>query len=111
TVGLLRVGAFDPLSAAGTERYNRLQQRYFDNVDPMMVSASVSGLWLRQTTGKTSYVLNARSMTQNEPKFSHVVLLSFDGQDHFLKRFNAATAELPDQPSLLPNLQILQPNN
>jgi lipopolysaccharide export system permease protein len=110
TVGLLRVGAFDPLSAAGTERYDRLQQRYFDSVDPMMVSASVSGLWLRQTTGKTNYVLNARSMTQDEPKFSHVVLLSFDAQDHFLKRVDAATAELRDQVWVLQNAQIIEPD-
>src|SRR5689334_20317402 len=33
-IGLLRVGAFDPLAAAATERYELMQRHYIDNEDP-----------------------------------------------------------------------------
>ncbi len=108
-VGLLRVGAFDPLAAAATERYDRMQQQYFSSQDPMMVSAGVTGLWLRQTTGDESYyVLNARNL--NEARFSTVVLLVFDGKDRFLKRIDAASAELRNQQWGLTDVQIIEPN-
>jgi len=110
TVGLLRVGAFDPLASASTERYERMQQRYMNAIDPMMVAASASGLWLRQVTDTESYVLNARTMNQRESKFDNVVLLSFDKQDRFLKRIDAARAVLSDQQWLLQDVQIVEPN-
>jgi lipopolysaccharide export system permease protein len=108
-IGLLRVGAFDPLAAASTERYERMQQRYMNTLDPM-VMASASGLWLRQMTGTRSYVLNARSMDQRDSKFDNVVLLSFDDKDRFLQRVDAQKAILRDQAWLLQNVQIIEPS-
>ena len=110
TVGLLRVGVFDSLAAAATDRYDRMQQQYLAALDPMMVTASISGLWLRQTTDGSSYVLNARSMVQGEPRFSSVVLLNFDAQSRFVKRIDAATAELRNQAWLLQDVSIIEPN-
>ncbi len=111
TVGLLRVGAFDPLAAAATDRYERLQTRYLDRFDPMMVAASISGLWLRQTTqDKTSYVLNARGMRPGGHTFDNVILLMFDDRDRFLRRVDAGMAELRDQAWLLDDVQIIEPN-
>ncbi len=108
-IGLLRVGAFDPLSAAATERYERMERRYIGNADPLVV-AGPSGIWLRQATLKDSYVLHAHAMTQNRPIFNGVTLLSFDSSDRFLQRIDAAVAELKDSAWVLKDVQIIQPN-
>ena len=91
-VGVLRVGAFDSLAASSTERYEQMQKQYMNSLDPMMVTASTSGLWLRQASDTESYVLNARGMDQTQSKFDKVVLLSFDAKDHFMRRIDAANA-------------------
>jgi lipopolysaccharide export system permease protein len=110
-VGLLRVGAFDPLAAAATERYDRMQQQYFKAQDPMMATAGTTGIWLRQTTADESYyVLNARNTEPKEARFSNVVLLMFDAKDGFLKRIDAASAELRKQEWELTDVQIIEPN-
>ena len=109
-LGILRVSAFDPLAAATTERYEAMQKRYMHSFDPMLVTASTSGLWLRQATDKESYVLNARGMDQNHTRFDNIVLLSFDSGDHFLRRIDAADATLRGQEWLLEDVQIIEPN-
>jgi lipopolysaccharide export system permease protein len=106
-IGVLRVGAFDPLSAASTERFDRMQQRYINDSDPM-VRVSPTGLWLRQASAKDSYVLNAHSITPNRALFSEVTLLRFDAQDRFLERVDAVNAELKDQAWILKDVQIIQ---
>jgi lipopolysaccharide export system permease protein len=108
-IGVLRVSAFDPLSAAATERFDRMQQRYINDSDPM-VRVSPTGLWLRQATANDSYVLNARSIAPNRALFSEVTLLSFDAQDRFLERVDAASAELKDQAWILKDVRIIQPD-
>jgi len=108
-LGLLRVGAFDPLSAAATDRFERMQRRYIDNADPLVI-ASPTGIWLRQATAKDSYVLHARAMTANKPVFSGVTLLSFDSSDRFLQRIDAEVAELKDSAWVLKKVLIIQPN-
>jgi lipopolysaccharide export system permease protein len=108
-IGLLRIGAFDPLAAAATEHFERMERRYIDNADPLIV-ASPTGIWLRQATSKDSYVLHAHAMAGDRPIFSGVTLLSFDSMDHFLQRIDAETAELKDSAWVLQNVQITQPN-
>ncbi|HEY2417179.1 MAG TPA: LptF/LptG family permease, partial [Steroidobacteraceae bacterium] len=73
-IGLLRVGAIDPLSAAATARFERMERRYIENADPLVV-ASPSGIWLRQATTKDSYILHARTMDGTRPIFHDVTLL------------------------------------
>jgi lipopolysaccharide export system permease protein len=107
-IGLLRVGAFDPLSAAASERFLRMERRYIDNADPLVV-ANHSGIWLRQATSKDSYVLYAKTMDGGRPVFHDVTLLSFDSTDHFLERIDAKSAELKDQAWVLSEVQIVQP--
>jgi Predicted permeases len=81
-----------------------------NSLDPMMVTASTSGLWLRQASDTESYVLNARGMDQTQSKFDKVVLLSFDAKDHFMRRIDAANAVLRDQGWILQDVQIIEPN-
>ena len=108
-IGLLRIGAFDPLAAAATVHFERMERRYIDNADPLVI-ASPTGIWLRQATTKDSYVLHARSMAGNRPIFTGVTLLSFDSSDRFLERIDAETAELKDAAWVLKEVQIIQPN-
>jgi lipopolysaccharide export system permease protein len=108
-IGLLRVGAFDPLAAAATERYELMQRHYIDNEDPL-VSAGVTGIWLRQASAGNSYVLHAHTMETNRPLFHSVTLLSFDSSERFLQRIDAATAELKDQAWILKEVQIVEPD-
>jgi lipopolysaccharide export system permease protein len=108
-IGLLRIGAFDPLAAAATVHFERMERRYIDNADPLVI-ASPTGIWLRQATTKDSYVLHARSMAGNRPIFTGVTLLSFDSSDRFLERIDAETAELKDAAWVLKQVQIIQPN-
>ena len=108
-VGLLRIGAFDPIAAAATQRVESMTQRYLNLTDPL-VTVSPTGLWLRQATGKDSYVLNARSMVSDKPLFNSVTLLDFDAGNHFVQRIDAASAELLDSAWVLKQAVIIQPN-
>jgi lipopolysaccharide export system permease protein len=108
-VGLLRVGAFDPIAAAATQRYESMVQHYLSQADPL-VTVSPTGLWLRQATSKDSYVLNARSMVSDKPLFNAVTLLDFDSNNRFVQRIDAASAELLDSAWVLRDAQIIQPN-
>jgi lipopolysaccharide export system permease protein len=109
-IGLLRIGAFDPVAAAATEHFERMERRYLDNADPLVI-ASPTGIWLRQATTRDSYVLHARSMAGNRPIFTGITLLSFDSSDRFLERIDAETAELKDAAWVLKAVQIIQPTN
>ena len=109
-IGVLRVGAFDPLAAAASDRFDRMQQRYIDDNNDPMVRVSPTGLWLRQATATDSYVLNAHSLSPRRALFKEVTLLSFDAQDRFLGRVDAASAELKDQTWVLKDAQIIQPD-
>jgi lipopolysaccharide export system permease protein len=109
-IGLIRVGALDPMAAAASERYTRMEQRYIDDSMDPMVSASRTGLWLRQVTATDSYVLNARSMSASKPEFNGVTLLNFDSADRFVERIDAASAELKDSAWVLKDVQIIAPN-
>ncbi len=108
-IGLLRIGAFDPLSSAATERFERMETRYLGGGDPL-VMAGPSGIWLRQATNKDSYVLHARNMAANRPIFSEVTLLIFSSTDEFLQRIDANMAELKDSAWVLKQVEIIQPN-
>jgi lipopolysaccharide export system permease protein len=108
-IGLLRVGAFDSLSAAATDRFERMERRYIDNSDPLVV-AGPTGIWLRQATARDSYILHAHSMAENRPIFTGVTLLTFDSSDRFLQRIDAAQAELKESAWVLRDVQIIQPN-
>jgi lipopolysaccharide export system permease protein len=108
-IGLLRIGAFDPIAAAATQRFDSMTQRYLDQTDPL-VTVSPTGLWLRQVTGKDSYVLNARSMVGDKPVFNAVTLLDFDSSNRFVERIDAVSAELLDSAWVLRQAQIIQPN-
>ena len=109
SVGLLRIGAFDPISAAATQRFDNMTTRYLNQADPL-VTVSPTGVWLRQNSGRNSYVLNARSMASGKPLFNAVTLLAFDGNDRFVERLDATSAELLDSVWVLKQVQIIQPN-
>ncbi len=108
-IGLLRVGAFDPLSAAMTDRFERMERHYIDNSDPVVV-ANPSGIWLRQSTATDSYILHAHVMDAVRPLFRDVTLLRFDSTDRFLERIDAKSAELRGQAWELKDVQIVAPN-
>jgi lipopolysaccharide export system permease protein len=108
-LGLLRIGAFDPLSAAATERFERMERQYIDNTDPLVV-ASPTGIWLRQATSSDSYVLHARTLASDRARFSGVTLLSFDSSNRFLRRIDAESAELENSAWFLKGAQIIEPN-
>jgi lipopolysaccharide export system permease protein len=109
-VGVLRVGAFDPLAASTMEHFERMEARYIGGGSDPLIMAGPSGIWLRQASEDDSYVLHARNVEVNRPIFNQVTLLMFSPSDEFIERIDANIAELRDSAWVLDKVQIILPN-
>lgn len=92
-VGAFVVTVFNPLAASLLWRYEQIEARYIEgNVSNLAVSSS--GLWLRQADDYGESVIHAQRITEPELTLHEVVIFRYQGQDEFVQRLDAATAQL-----------------
>jgi lipopolysaccharide export system permease protein len=99
----------DPVTAAMTQRYERLEQRYF-GAAAGLVAGSGNGLWLRQSMPDGQSVIHADHITLDDRTFHGVSILDFAGDDRFLRRVDAPTAMLSAGVWRLRQAWIAEPN-
>jgi lipopolysaccharide export system permease protein len=108
-IGILRVTVLDPVTAAMTQRFERLEARYLGGAAGL-VTASGNGLWLRQTMADGQAVIHADRVSIEDKTFHRVSILNFGGADRFVSRVDAPTARLVAGAWRLPDAWVAEPN-
>ena len=95
-IGGFGVTIFNPVASKMQAAYQALDARLLRNQQEAL-ALSASGLWLRQSSGdETQAVIHALAMTQPGTRLSTVTIFFFRGDDHLIRRLDAATADLQD---------------
>lgn len=95
-LGAFLVTTINPVAAALTARYERLEAQVLDG-DAEVLMVFPNGIWLRQALGDGSAILNAQRVEAVEPlSLQNVVVFEYDAQGRFVARLDAPTAVLAD---------------
>ena len=117
--GVMIVTLFNPASASMSSEYKELKARYIKHKTSLL-AVSDTGLWLRQNDGQRQSVIHARQADAQGINLSQVTIFLYEGEDRFVGRIDAQTAQLKnghwelrdvwlintnDQPRFLPAYQ------
>lgn len=92
-VGIIQVALFNPLASVMLSKFEQLESRYLKR-SVSMLSVSASGLWLRQSDDRGQSVIHARRVAQSDMSLHDVIIFLFEGEDRFIGRIDAETAQL-----------------
>jgi lipopolysaccharide export system permease protein len=119
-MGALKLGALNPLAAITYAKFEQLENRYLKG-SVSLLAVSANGIWLRQADDTGQLVIYAQGVAPDRMLLSKVIVVLYDGLDHFAARIDAASAQLqpghwaltdarvtlPDKPTeLRPTYQI-----
>jgi lipopolysaccharide export system permease protein len=104
-IGGVLLAIINPLSAVLYARYELLEAELFRGQSSLL-AVSPTGVWLRQADGKTNSVVHALRVAPDTMILSDVIIFTFEGEDKFVGRLDATTAELKSGHWLLRNAQI-----
>jgi lipopolysaccharide export system permease protein len=107
-VAVLRVIAFDPLSAAMSGKFDQLESVSLGG--SQLVAASVNGLWLRQLEEGRQSVIHAERLQPESHALERVMILDFAPDDSLIERIDADAAFLEGDRWRLANAWITAPN-
>lgn len=99
-IGIIQVGAINPLGAVLVSKYERLESQYLER-QKNQIAIFREGLWLRQnlqvpnSAEESGYaIVNAKSVKQPEWVLQDISVFYFDAQDRFTQRLDSAKARL-----------------
>ena len=107
-VSVFRVVAFDPVAAALSSRFERLETHYLGG--SRLVTASVNGLWLRQVGDQRQSIVHAERLLPESLALERVMILDFTGDDRLIERIDADAAFLEGGRWRFANAWISAPN-
>ncbi len=87
------VAAWNPLAAAFADRFERLEERYFDGGDSRL-SFVGGGLWLRQGGRDGQTVIHAQGASGTGERLWSISVFRFDAEDRLNRRIDARSAVL-----------------
>ena len=94
-IGLFIVGAFNPISASFTARFEQLEAKYLHG-QASLLAVSPSGLWLRQADPHGQSVIHALRASNQGMDLEDVIIFLYEGSDKFVGRIDASQARLRD---------------
>lgn len=96
-LGLLQIGALNPLASAFLTKFDRLNASYFKGQSNLLAVSS-TGLWLRQANAENQSVIHATRLTlmNDAIRLKDVTIFVYEGADQYRQRISAETAELED---------------
>ncbi len=96
-LGLLQIGALNPLASAFLTKFDRLNASYFKGQSNLLALSS-AGLWLRQANAENQSVIHATRLTLLNAaiQLKDVTIFVYEGADQYRQRISAETAELED---------------
>ncbi len=92
-IGGFMLTIFNPVSAVFYSRYEQLESEVFRGRSSMLAVSS-TGVWLRQADGATNSVIHAQRVAAQDLELYDVIIFTFEGQDRFVGRVDAASARL-----------------
>lgn len=103
------IAVFSPLSSAMISRYERMEAEYLRGQDSLL-SVSPGGLWLREGDASGQFVIHAGHVAGSGARLDDVIIFAFEGQDRFVERIDARTAELGDGYWELDDVLVTRPD-
>ncbi|MAI11611.1 MAG: LPS export ABC transporter permease LptG [Rhodospirillaceae bacterium TMED167] len=96
-LGLLQIGALNPLASAFLAKFDRLNASYFKGQSNLLAVSS-TGLWLRQANAENQSVIHATRLNRlnDAIRLKDVTIFVYEGADQYRQRISAETAELED---------------
>lgn len=94
-VGLLAVSLLNPVASVMLKRFDELEARHIKHRTSQL-AVSESGVWLRQPEAGGQTVIHAQRAAQTGMVLRDVTFYMFAGEDDFLRRIDAESAELVD---------------
>jgi len=94
-IGIIAVGAYNPISASFTSRFEQVEAKYLRG-QASLLAVSPSGLWLRQADPRGQSVINALRVSNQGTDLEEVIIFLYEGGDKFAGRIDAASAKLRD---------------
>jgi len=107
-IGGLILAIFNPVSAVLYSKYEQLEAQLFRGRSSLL-SVSPTGVWLRQAEGATNSVVHALRVASQDFELYDVIIFTFEGQDKFVGRIDAASARLEPGYWLLTNAWVTSP--
>ena len=108
-VGVLAVTLLNPVAAALTARYERLEAKYLRGQDSLLAIAP-TGPWLRQADEHGQAVITARQVSGPGIALDQVIVFLYSGTDKFEGRIDAARGRLEDGHWLFEDVLITAPD-
>ena len=109
-LGIFHITVFNPLASTMLTRFERIEAIYLKGQSNFL-AVSPSGLWLRQSNALGQSVVHASSVVQQqeEMELTNVIVFVYEGQDKFLERIDADSAELQDGFWYMKNVRVQRP--
>jgi len=107
--GILAVTVVNPIASVLTQRFERMEARYFRGHDSLLAMAP-SGLWLRQADDDGQSVIYARQIAGPGVALDQVIVFLYRGTDRFIARIDAAHARLEQGYWLLDDALVTGPD-
>lgn len=92
-IGVLAVALLNPIAAVMLKQYDELEARYIKN-RASQLAVSQSGVWLRQPDAGGQTVIHAQRAAQTGMTLRDVTFYMFEGEDEFVRRIDAESAQL-----------------
>jgi lipopolysaccharide export system permease protein len=105
--GALKLGAINPLAAVTYAKFEQLENRYLKG-SVSLLAVSANGIWLRQADDTGQSVIYAQHVAPDRMLLSNVIVILYDGFDHFAARVDAASAQLQPGRWALTDARITQ---
>lgn len=91
--GALKLTALNPLAAVTYAKFEQLENRYLKG-SVSLLAVSANGIWLRQADESGQSVIYAQRVAADRMLLSKVIVILYDGLDHFAARVDAESAQL-----------------
>ncbi len=95
-VGVVSTTIINPISSIFLHKHDQMERIHIDG-DINLATISKTGIWLRQPTNDGYALMNANSLNSTTWEMSDVIILFFNNEDQFIKRFDSDTATLRDR--------------
>ena len=92
-IGGFTLAVVNPVSAVLYARYEQMEAQIFRGQSSLM-AVSAGGVWLRQADGSTNSVVHATRVNPTTIELQDVMIFTFEGEDKFVGRVDAKSAEL-----------------
>lgn len=94
-IGVLKLAAINPVGAVMLTQYEQMEHKYLSGRSSLLAVSS-TGVWMRQSDETGQAVIHAASANAEIMRLDEVIVLVYEGDDHFVRRVDAQAARLFD---------------